>query len=247
MILFYVRHGDPTYKPDELTPLGHRQAESVAKRLALFGIDEIYCSSSTRAMQTAQPTCEITKKEPTVLDWMHENIAFEEMAIPYDEKRKTWVWAHPKYSQLLSSREVRKLGDRWYEHPELAALHLERSVERVGKNLDDLLATFGLEHDRERGLYKVTRELGDRRIAIFAHEGFGKIFMSELLDIPFPMYAAHFEMKHTGMTAIAFDEGRGFDFGGYARARVLTLSNDSHLYRDGLPLNQQGTALRERY
>ena len=54
MILFYVRHGDPIYNPDQLTPLGHRQAESVAKRLALFGVDEIYASTSTRAMQTAQ-------------------------------------------------------------------------------------------------------------------------------------------------------------------------------------------------
>ncbi len=247
MILFYIRHGDPIYNPDQLTPLGHRQAESVAKRLALFGIDEIYTSSSIRARETAQPTCEITAKEPTVLDWMHENIAFKEMALPINEKSKTWLWAHPYYSQLLASREMRDMGHRWYEHPELAEYHLERSIERVGKNLDELLATLGLEHDRERGLYKVTRELGDRRIAIFAHEGFGKIFMSELLDIPFPMYATHFEMKHTGVTAIAFDEGRGFDFDGYARARVLTLSNDSHLYRDGLPLNQQGTALRARY
>ena len=67
MILFYVRHGDPIYNPDQLTPLGHRQAESVAKRLALFGIDEIYASTSTRAMQTAQPTCSctLTQDAPT--------------------------------------------------------------------------------------------------------------------------------------------------------------------------------------
>jgi hypothetical protein len=30
MLLFYVRHGAPTYDPDCLTPLGERQAESVA-------------------------------------------------------------------------------------------------------------------------------------------------------------------------------------------------------------------------
>ena len=41
MLLFYVRHGDPIYDPDMLTPLGKRQAESVAKRLAMYGIDEI--------------------------------------------------------------------------------------------------------------------------------------------------------------------------------------------------------------
>jgi broad specificity phosphatase PhoE len=52
MLFFYVRHGDPTYNPDELTPLGHRQAEAVAKRLSLYGIDKIYSSTSNRAYLT---------------------------------------------------------------------------------------------------------------------------------------------------------------------------------------------------
>ena len=46
MLLFYIRHGDPVYDPDSLTPLGLKQAEAVAKRLALFGIDEIYASNT---------------------------------------------------------------------------------------------------------------------------------------------------------------------------------------------------------
>ncbi len=52
MLFFYVRHGDPIYNPDELTPLGHRQAEAVAKRLSLYGIDKIYSSTSDRAYLT---------------------------------------------------------------------------------------------------------------------------------------------------------------------------------------------------
>ena len=74
MLLFYVRHGDPIYDPDSLTPLGERQAESVAKRLALFGIDEIYASTSTRAIQTAQPLCELLGKKLTTLDFLNEMI-----------------------------------------------------------------------------------------------------------------------------------------------------------------------------
>ena len=61
MLFFYVRHGDPIYDPDSLTPLGHRQAEAVAKRLALYGLDEIYASTSNRAVLTATPTSEILK------------------------------------------------------------------------------------------------------------------------------------------------------------------------------------------
>ena len=41
MLLFFVRHGDPIYVPDSLTPLGRRQAEAVAKRLARYGLDQI--------------------------------------------------------------------------------------------------------------------------------------------------------------------------------------------------------------
>ena len=51
MLLFYLRHGDPTYNPDALTPLGHRQAEALAKRLSVYGLDKIYASTSIRAMQ----------------------------------------------------------------------------------------------------------------------------------------------------------------------------------------------------
>lgn len=247
MLLFYIRHGDPIYHPDSLTPLGHRQAESVAKRLALFGIDEIYSSTSTRAMQTAQPTCEYLGKELKTLDWMHESYAFRDMSIQIDEKVKTWCWSHPKYSKIFASREVRDMGDRWYEHPELAEFKLGDTCSRVGTELDKWLSELGLEHDREQGLYKVTGDVKEKRIALFAHEGVGKVFMSELLDIPFPYYAAHFEMKHTGMTVISFDEGQRYDFGGYARARVLTVSNDSHLYRDGIPTNHASTFIRERY
>ena len=42
MLFFYIRHGDPIYDPDSLTPLGLRQAEAVAKRLALYGLVAVF-------------------------------------------------------------------------------------------------------------------------------------------------------------------------------------------------------------
>ena len=41
MLLFIVRHGDPIYNPDSLTPKGHLQAQALAKRFAVNGLDEI--------------------------------------------------------------------------------------------------------------------------------------------------------------------------------------------------------------
>ena len=250
MILYYIRHGDPIYDPDMLTPMGRRQAEAVAKRLALYGVDEIYSSSSTRAMETAQPTCELLGKTLTTLDWMHEDYCTKAFGVPICEGgRLTWLWARSDYAELLCSREVREMGDRWYEHPAFAELGFKEYYADMKRNIDGWIATLGYEHDRERGMYKVTGDNKEKRVALFAHEGVSKVFMSEILDIPYPYYAEHFEMKHSGMTAIYFDEGRkAYNFHGYARARVLTLSNDSHLYREGLPTNHASSgALRETY
>ena len=72
MIIYYVRHGDPIYNPDQLTPLGEKQAESVAKRLARYPIDQIYSSTSNRAMQTAQPLCQLLGKEMKPLEFLRE-------------------------------------------------------------------------------------------------------------------------------------------------------------------------------
>ena len=81
MLFFYIRHGDPIYDPDSLTPLGQKQANAVAKRLALYGIDKVYASSSNRAIQTAKPTCDLIKKEMEILDFANEGHGWKELTI----------------------------------------------------------------------------------------------------------------------------------------------------------------------
>ena len=66
MILYLVRHGDPIYDPDSLTPLGEAQANALAKRFALYGLDEIYASTSNRAQLTAKPTCASITRSPAL-------------------------------------------------------------------------------------------------------------------------------------------------------------------------------------
>ena len=63
MLFFYIRHGEPIYTPDSLTPLGEKQAQAVAKRLSVYGVDKVFSSTSNRAIMTAQPTCEILGKK----------------------------------------------------------------------------------------------------------------------------------------------------------------------------------------
>ena len=51
MLLYIIRHGDPHYPTDSLTPRGVEQAEAVGKRLAASGIDKVFSSPMGRAKQ----------------------------------------------------------------------------------------------------------------------------------------------------------------------------------------------------
>lgn len=227
MLFFYIRHGDPIYDPDSLTPLGHRQAEAVAKRLALYGVDRIYASTSTRATKTARPSCEMTGVPLTTLDFCNEGHAWGELTMMQGEERY-WLFQHPEARRLLVSEELLLLGERWYEHPAFADGRAAAGMARIRRESDAFLASLGYRHIGG-GAYQVVKP-NDDRIALFAHQGFGLAFLSTILDVPYPRFCMHFDICHSGMTVIDFR-----DEGGAAIPRVLTLSSDSHLYREGLP------------
>lgn len=232
MILYYIRHGDPIYDPDSLTPLGHRQAEALAKRLSVYGLDKVYCSTSNRAYLTAKPTCEILKLEPERLDFANEGHVWRNLTLK-DETGTHWLFQDPKTMELFNSKQIRDLGDRWFDHPAFNGYFFEREMERLYREIDGFIAKLGYQHIPYTGKYQVTRS-NDERVALFAHQGFGLAFLSVLLDIPYPMLSTHFDMCHSGMTVIEFAEQNGC-----CVPKVLTFSSDSHIYREGLPTKYQ--------
>lgn len=229
MLFFYIRHGDPIYKPNSLTPLGERQAEAVAKRLALYGLDKIYSSPSARAVMTAKPTCEILKKEPELLDFTDEEIAWDNLTIKTKEGKSSWMFHHKDHRLLLTDPSMIALGHKWFDHPDIKKYGFEKEISRIYNETDSFFASLGFEHERYTGRYKVTN-VPYERVALFAHQGFGLAFLSCLLDIPYPMFCAHFDITHTGITVIELK-----DEGGFSIPKICTLSNDSHIYREGLP------------
>lgn len=226
MIFFYIRHGDPVYEPDSLTPLGIRQADAAAKRLSLYGIDRIYSSTSERAIQTAKPTCELTKKDMELLDFTNEKYAWRDFSVEKNGRR-TWLSQDYEAKMLFTDESVISLGHKWYEHPKFT--DYKQGMDRVYNHIFEFFKSLGYENIRDTGKYRVLKS-NDERVALFAHGGFGIAFLSVVLGIPYPIVAKHYEMCHTGITAIEFKEENG-----YAFPKLLTLSSDSHLYREGLP------------
>ena len=71
--------------------------------------------------------------------------------------------------------------------------------------------------------------------------------MSHILDIPFPYYAEHFEMHTSALTVIRFGNSGLTENDPYARAQVLSLSNDAHMYKDELSLTHWFKGMHEQY
>lgn len=235
MLLYYIRHGDPIYDPDSLTPLGHQQAEALAERLCLYGFDEIYASTSTRAIMTAEPTCKRLGKTPILLDWANEGRAWDFFSVKNKTDSYSWVFSNQEWIKKFNDPEVFKLGDEWYKHPYFENTNFEKGTHFFHDNVDNLLQQHGFKHDRANHRYEVLHK-GDKRIAIFAHQGMGMSVLSSIMDIPYPYFCTHFDTTHTGVTVIEFPENTQ-----YVYPKMLQLSNDSHLFKAGLMDGYHGT------
>lgn len=230
MFLYYFRHGDPIYVPDSLTELGHEQAKALVKRTSYKGLDKIFSSPSIRAQMTAEPTCKELGLEKIIVDWANEGTAWQEFSVTNSEGKGCWIWQSGLHRDMLNHPEVRKLDTKWYEHSlfEEYREKFQSGTKRINAAVDNFMSELGFEHDRENGCYKVVRP-NSERIGLFAHEGAGKLIMSSLLDLPYPLVSTRLEFGHSSMTVIWFDETKEKIY-----PRVLQWSNDSHLFASGV-------------
>lgn len=234
MYLYYIRHGDPIYDPDSLTELGHKQAQALSNRLAIYGLDKIFASTSTRAQMTAQPTAQRLNLPIIPCDWAHESLVYKDFSMQKEDGTYCWIFCDPHYADLFNSEEIIALGEKWYTHPAFAEKGFERGILRVHNAVDEFMLALGYKHDRARRRYQRVGECTptdgiEKRIALFAHQGFGLAFLSSLLDIPFPFFSTHFDISHTGTSVIYFNDDNQFIY-----PRLMQHSNDSHLYKEDL-------------
>lgn len=236
MLLFYIRHGEPIYDPNRLTPLGERQAEALARRLARYGLDEIYVSPSHRARQTAEPTQELLHLTPTVLDWCSEDLAWGEFTVADAEGHRRWVYQDAEARKLLVSPEIAALGDDWYRHDYFRSHACGDGTARIRANTYSFLESLGYRFNPASRTYTAVAP-NEKRVALFAHEGFGMAFLSSVLGIPYPLFSTHMGLGHSSMTVIRFANSTTDT---EVIPEMLQLSNDSHLYAENLPTRYNG-------
>lgn len=227
MLLYIVRHGDPDYVTDSLTPRGILQAEAVGKRLATAKIDRVFSSPMGRAKQTAEPLCRILGKEYEVLDWTHE-IEDERLVDDPTGVRRTIT--------LVQYSEMRKDGRQdipydaaFKEHPIVATSDMDKAVEYIAAGGREFLERLG--YKEENGVYRILNP-NEERVALFCHGAFSRAWLSSLLHIPVHMMWANFGYTHTGVTVLEFKNYEN----GFTAPHCLCYSDISHIYAEGLDM-----------
>lgn len=89
MRLYIIRHAEPDYPRDALTARGHAQAQALADRLSMMGIDQVYSSPMNRALETARYTAERLGLDVQVESWTRE---LEDWWVPDEALGERPVW-----------------------------------------------------------------------------------------------------------------------------------------------------------
>ena len=223
MRLLFIRHGDPDYAADGLTPTGRREAELLADRIAPMEITEYFVSTMGRALDTARPTLEKAGRQAEPCDWLREfSIGVRRPDKGGELSCVPWDWLPQDWSRcpVLLDRE------HWFEHPAFAEADLKTHYDRVIDEFERVLARHGYVRD---GLcYRAERPNTDT-LAFFCHFGVTCVLMSRLLNVsPMPLWHG-LAMAPTSVTTVYTEERRP----GVASFRASAVGDISHLYLRG--------------
>ena len=223
MLLYIIRHGDPDYKTDSLTEKGWLQAESVGKRIAASGIDQIYSSPMGRAKQTAEPACRLLGLPCGIEEWAHE---------VEDGRLSSEPYGKPKSVSLIQNTYFLENGgidlpyDRAFEAVSFRSSGMKEAQEYIVNGGRDFLERLG--YKEENGVYRILRPNEDK-VALFCHGVMSRAWIAHLLHIPIHLMWAGFHYTHTGVTVIEFKNNEN----GITAPTCLCYNDMSHLYAYG--------------
>ena len=209
MRLILVRHADPDYANDALTPKGHIQAERLAETMRGTKIDEMFVSPMGRARMTAEYIAEALGATPSVLPWLHE--------LNGNFKDDLWCWN--QHGGDLHARDVNWDLENWSDNVPYGE-HMIPVANEFYSSFDAFMRERGLIREKKR--YKVEKE-NDSTVLFVCHGGVILTKLGKLLHVPLPIIYAHFEISPSGRTEFSTNAKDG-----YSVWRKETMNDMSH-------------------
>jgi len=216
MKILIVRHGDPDYSIDSLTPTGWKEAELLSSRIAKLDVKAFYVSPLGRAQDTASLTLQKMGRTATTLPWLREfapRITKPNKQHPHI----AWDWLPADWRNDPRFYDA----EHWVEMEVFAPIREE--LKWVQDSLDALIASHG--YVRQGNLYRAEKANEDT-IVLFCHFGLECVLLSHLLHVS-PMVLWHgFCAAPTSVTTVVTEERRK----GIANFRITAFGDISHLY-----------------
>lgn len=150
MKLLIVRHGDPDYSIDSLTPKGWHEAELLKNRLTKLDVAAFYCSPLGRAKDTSKATLSALGRTAEIFDWLRE---FDGYVIDPESGERTYSW--DRTPAFLSENDDYYDKDKWISTPFYSSGDVPEKYKIVCDGIDGLLARHGYVHDGK--IYRVER------------------------------------------------------------------------------------------
>ena len=221
MKLLIVRHGEPNYAIDSLTPVGWEEARLLAERMAKLDVTAFYVSPMGRAQDTASLTLQKMGRTAETLPWLHE---FSAGVIKPNESVKTIAWDWLPQDWTADPRFYS--AEDWTKPEVFAKANVAQLAKEVTDGLDALLAKHGYRRDGR--LYRAERANKDT-VVLFCHFGLECVLLGHLLGIS-PMLLWHGACAApTSVTVLSTEERRE----GIACFRMNAFGDTSHLYAAG--------------
>ena len=162
MRIVFIRHGDPNYEKDCLTPLGKKEALVVAKCLKKIGTEEpaakikkIYSSPLGRARQTADAAAKILRLDIEILDYMKE-ISWSGDGLP--------CGGHPwtLSGWLVDKENFDFEKNDWRTHPYFKDNKARLDCQNIAAGIDQFLSRYGYRHEGNRFFASAERKRQSR-------------------------------------------------------------------------------------
>ena len=218
MKLVIIRHGDPNYALDTLTPTGWEEARLIAERVAKMDVKAFYLSPLGRAQDTASLTLKKMGRTGETLPWLRE-FAGRRVKDGKIVDNVIWDWLPKEWTA------EKRFFDRnaWLEPETFRDSNVPAEYKWVTESLDELLAKHG--YRREGDLYRAVNPNEDT-LVFFCHFGLECVLLGHLLGIsPFVLWHGT-AAAPTSVTIVNTEEREK----GYAFFRMSTFGDTSHLY-----------------
>lgn len=221
MRILLIRHAEPDYTVDSLTPKGWVEAELLSQRLVHFDIRDFYVSPLGRAKDTAACTLSKINRTAEELPWLAE---FRGRCTDPETGKKRLPWDLPPrlWSSFPGSHDI----NTWMDIPLFRGSDVGDVWRETVDGARELLGRYGFFKDGP-----VWRGEANTRstICLFCHFGISMAFLGLLTDCS-PLTLWHRALTlPSSLTEIVTEER----IRGEVSFRVTRLGDISHLESNG--------------